>query len=147
MIKAQEESLYDLLSNSGLLTSFVDRDGVTQDAPKTTAIQLYELDESARDLGSEDRMLLIKNTGAGIGNYLLRAPSVSIMTFSSTRSGDLKYARDYIERIKDYISTNFRIDCIISANIIGDVAGPYRLQSGRRYFELNLNVITDTGET
>tara|TARA_R110002020_G_scaffold475890_1_gene713763 strand:+ start:25526 stop:25954 length:429 start_codon:yes stop_codon:yes gene_type:complete len=141
MIKAQEESLLDLLSNSGLLTSFVDRDGVTQDAPP---VQLYEFNED--ELADTDRCLVIKNTGNGVGNYLLRTPSVSIMAFSRARKGDISYPRDYIERIKDYISTNFRIDCIISANIIGDVAGPYRLQSGRRYFELNLNVITDTGE-
>ena len=79
---------------------------------------------------------------------------MSIMVFSRARKGDISYSRDYIGSILSYLdlnrlgdSTNFSIDCIMSFNVIGGVAGPYRLQSGRRYFELNLNVITDTGET
>lgn len=141
MIKPQEESLYDLLDGGGLLTEFIDRNGVTQPAP---VVQLFEFDEES--LNDDQRCVVIKNSGSGVGSYLLRTPAMSIIVLSKAARGDISYPRDYIERIKDYISTNYSVDCIISANIIGDVSGPYRLQSGRRYFELNLNVLTDTGE-
>lgn len=141
-MKPYEVSILDLLQNGNLLGEFTDRFGVTQ--PAMTQ-QLYELDEEAKGLLENDRILLIKTTGGGVGNYLVRQPQMSIMVFSYARKGDINPTRDYINLIKEYISTNFTIDCIMSVNIVGDVAGPYRLQSGRRYFELNLNVITDTG--
>lgn len=141
MIKPQEESIYDLLDSADLLTEFVDRNGNVQPAP---VIQLFEFNEE--DLNDDQRCLVIKNAGNGVGNYLLRTPAMTITVLSKAVRGDISYPRDYIERIKDHISTNFSVDCIISVNIIGDVAGPYRLQSNRRYFELNLNILTDTGE-
>ena len=141
MIKPQEESIYDLLDEAGLLTEFIDRNDVTQPAP---VVQLFEFDEES--LNDDQRCVVIKNSGNGVGNFLVREPAMSIIVLSKAVRGDISYPRDYIERIKDYISTNFTIDCIMSVNIIGDVAGPYRLQSNRRYFELNLNVLTDTGE-
>lgn len=141
MIKPQEESIYDLIINAGLQDDWLDRSGSTQVAPTP---QLYEFNEDS--LADDERCVLIKNTGGGVGNYLVREPAMSIIVFSKNQRGDISVPRDYIERIKVYISTNYDIDCIMAVNIIGDVSGPYRLQSNRRYFELNLNVITDTGE-
>lgn len=141
MIKPQEESIYDLIINAGLQDDWLDRGGSVQAAPTP---QLYEFNEDS--LADDERCVLIKNTGGGVGNYLVREPAMSIIVFSKNQRGDISVPRDYIERIKVYISTNYDIDCIMAVNIIGDVSGPYRLQSNRRYFELNLNVITDTGE-
>ncbi len=149
-IKPLEFSIEDLLIEGGLLgdgATFLDHRGRSQPAP---VVQLFEFDESYNEddrtgLAPSDRCLVIRNSGSGGGNFLVREPSMSIMVFSKTRKGDMGVAKQYIELIKQHLSTNYTKDCIISVNIIGDTAGPYNLQSGRRYFELNLRVITGTG--
>ena len=141
MIKPLELSIRDLINDSGLLTAWTDHRGNTQPVPN---VQLYEFNEDGLQDG--ERCLLIKNAGNGVGNHLVRQPAMMIAVFSKAKRGDQAAASHYIELIKDYISRNFTKDCIMSVNIVGDKAGPYRLQSGRRYFDLTLNVITDTGE-
>lgn len=141
-IKPLEISIRELIANGGLLAPWPNHRGVNQPVP---VVQLYEFEED--DLNDSDRCLLIKNSGNGSGNFLVREPAMTIAVFSKSARGDAAAAKDYIEVIKQHISRNYSIDCIMSVNIVGDTAGPYRLQSGRRYFELNLTVITDTGES
>ncbi len=140
MIKPLELSIRELINDSGLLTSWTDHRDSAQPVP---AVQLYEFNED--DLQDNERCLLIKNVGNGAGNFLVREPSMMIAVFSKAARGDQAAASHYIELIKEYISRNFRKDCIMSVNIVGDKAGPYRLQSGRRYYQLDLQVLTSTG--
>ncbi len=141
MIKPLEISIRELIASGGLIGPWADHRGIIQQAP---TVQLYEFNEE--DLRADERCMLIKNVGNGGGNFLVREPAMIIAVFSKEARGDMSAAKHYIELVKEHISRNFRQDCIMSVNIIGDVAGPYCLQSGRRYFDLNLNVITDTGE-
>lgn len=140
-IKPLEISIKELIADGGLLEPWQDHRGRTQPVPE---IQLYEFDED--DLQTDQRCLLIKNAGSGSGNFLVREPQMTIAVLSKAVRGDSAAAKHYIELIKEHISRNYSIDCIMSVNIVGDTAGPYRLQSGRRYFDLNLTVITDTKE-
>lgn len=140
-IKPLEFTIEDLLIDGGLLeNTFTDHRGRQQPKP---VVQLFEFDED--DLSDSDRCLVIRNSGSGGGNFLVREPSMSIMVFSKAQKGGIAATKHYIELIKQHLSTDYTKDCIMSVNIIGDVAGPYNLQSGRRYFELNLQVITTTG--
>ncbi|MDB4306030.1 hypothetical protein N9980_00525 [bacterium] len=108
-------------------------------------MQLLEFDETV--LAPDKRCLMIRNSGSGGGNFLVREPAYTIAVFSKAAKGDLGATLCYIELVKEWLSTNYTKDCIMSVNIIGDTAGPYILGSGRRAYELNLNVITDTGVT
>ncbi len=142
-IKPLEFSIEDLLIEGGLLgdgATFTDHEGNDQDVP---VVQLFEFVEE--ELSDSQRCLLIHNVGSGGGDFLVREPLMEIIVFSKAQRGDIGAIKQYIELIKQHLSTSFTKDCIISVNIIGDTAGPYNLQSGRRYFELNLRVITGTG--
>ena len=144
MIKPLEISIKELIADGGLLGSWTDYRGNTQPAPK---VQLYELDEFAKGIDESDLIMLIRNVGSGSGNFLVREPQMAIVVFADTAKTKTSLAKHYIELVKQWVSRNYRKDCIMSVNIVGDVAGPYPMQSGRRYFELNLSVITDTGES
>lgn len=137
-----EITIRELIAEGGFLRSWTDYNGNVQLPPK---VQLYELDEESNSVRENELLMVIKNSGNGSGNYLVREPAMSIIVFSDTLREKMSLAKHYAETIKNHLSINFRKDCIMSVNIIGDVAGPYRLQSGRRYFELNLQVITTTG--
>ena len=138
MIKPLEMSIRDLLAP--IIAPWTDHKGNVQPAP---TVQLYEFTENA--LADDERCMLIRNVGSGSGNYLVREPQMMIVVMSKV-AGDMQAAYQYAMLVMSYISKNYRTDCIMGLNAVGDVAGPYPLASGRRAFEINLTVITDTGE-
>lgn len=143
-IKPLEISIRELIEDGLLLQQWEDQRGRTQQPP---VVQLYEFNEEDPNLSDNQLALVIKNSGSGTGDFLLREPAMNIFIMSDKQRKRMGQAKYYADLVKNHLSRNFRKDCIISVNIIGDVAGPYRLQSGRRYFDLNLQVITSTGVT
>lgn len=135
-----EITLESHLRDGGLLQPFTDGNGALQPQP---SLQMYEFDESALD--NSDRCLLIRNAGAGSGTYGELSPQYTFVVFSKARAGDLGATRDYIEMIKSWILSSYERDDIIGISALGDVSGPYQLDSGRRAFEFNVTLTIDTG--
>lgn len=140
-LRIPEQAIYRYLLAANLLGSWTDFNDSTQPAFVT---QLYEFDETVTN--NYERILLIRNSGAGGGDWEVKSPIVTLSAFSRVGTvGDGFFARNFMELVKRQIDESSYSEFLHGINTVGDVSGPYITESGRRAYELTLTLLADTG--
>ena len=134
------ELLRDFIAASGLLTSFVDIKGDTQDAP-SQMLDFVDSEKLAANQGTRYIAIVDPSTnGAAIPLYSDER-EMTIAFFGKGGEGaklDRRIIADYAEQINEYLRVNHPDNCMYKATPRG-VNGPYTNDDGRLVYSLNVD--------
>jgi len=133
------QTLYLWLQSEGLFGDWTAPDGSIQPAP---TVQMRLFDE--KDIPTNERILLIRNSSSGGGTRYVSTPLFSFAIMGKAGESAV-FAETYAELIYSALLDFENADCIISIDPMGRIGGAYKSESGRAVYDMEFSVNVDSG--
>ncbi len=136
----EANQLQNHINAGGFLSAFTDIFGGSQPAPK---VQIFELNLANTDVKSEDRVIMIRNSGSitSATRTFFKSRPMLVLVVGKVGETDRTIANGLADDIENYLVQNHSDGkCIANIESSG-VTGPFITEDGRRAFEINITVM------